>query len=465
MKDTSEILNKRSIWAITTILVVIIIFLGVVDSANRVLDESQKATLINNQIEQSLQDFSDIFNKAEKKTSELNNIVTAITEGPSEFRDIKRLNHIFNSHISRAAKYLLKNSLNGQGLWFQCNNELVPNNYSGLWIIKEKNKYKSIPENTRKLSESNDPYYFQAIKAKSRIWSNVYKDKDIKIAMITTAEPLYKNGVLLGVGGVDLPIENIKQILDKIKSKYKDSELFLLDRNGHLISSTDKITPNKLKNLAAWRLITLNNKNTTIYYNQDNYSRVAIIDKLANGGHIIITIPNYLNKDFKYLIIAIYIIFLILITSLVFSFISRNKTIQANKKLERDLKERKILEKEIQKSAIEKKTILNSLSEIVAFIDTDFKFKWVNKLDCDLFGLNENEIIGCFCYKIRHHSDKPHSLCPVAKAMETGLPQQAEVDIYNGKIFLIGANPVFDENKNIIGIVETALDITDRKKA
>ena len=113
----------------------------------------------------------------------------------------------------------------------------------------------------------------------------------------------------------------------------------------------------------------------------------------------------------------------------------------------RDITEHKRLEDKIKESETEKNIILNSLSEIVAFIDTDFKFKWVNKLGCDAFGMDESKMVGSFCYQVRHHSDEPHEICPVAKAMQTGLPQEAEVDIYNGRILLVLANPVFDENK------------------
>ena len=571
MKKTQNLLNKKYIWVITPVIVIIVIvFLCLINSANSILIESKKAAVLNEQILQSTNEFDEIFSKAEYPVSSLNSMVSAMMEKPAELKDIKILKHIFNVHINPLAKYLLGNTPYGQGIWFIPNQKTVQNNYQGLWVIKKNNKFENIPDTGRKFTEKDDPYYFKAIKAKSRIWSDIYQDPDIKVSMITIAEPVYKEGILLGVGGIDISLDNIKGLLSKIKAQYKSSEVFLLDQTGYLISSTDKITPDISKNINSRIFNKKNNKNLTIYYNENNLSKVAHITRLATGDYLLITVPNSINGDFAYLGIAVYLIFIMLVIALFIAF-------KGNKKLEyetallngllnsmpdviyfkdkdgvylgcnnaytdfigiskeniigktdydlypkniadlfrendlalmnsdeskysegwvkypderkillstvkaplynlqneligilfggRDVTEHKRLEDKIKESETEKNIILNSLSEIVAFIDTDFKFKWVNKLGCDAFGMKESEMIGSLCYQVRHHSDEHHAMCPVAKAMQTGLPQEAEVDIYNGRILLVLANPVFDENNKLVGVVETALDITDRKKA
>ena len=408
MKKLQNLLNKKFIWIITTVIVIIVIvFLCLISSANNILIESEKAAVLNEQILQSINEFNDIFSKAEYPVSALNSMVSAMMEKPAELKDIKRLKHVFNVHINPIAKYLLENTPYGQGIWFVPDQKIVQDNYQGLWVIKKNNKYINIPDNGRKFTEKDDPYYFQAIKVKSLIWSDIYQDPDIKVSMITIAEPVYKDGILLGVGGIDISLDNINKLLSKIKAQYKSSEVFLIDQTGYLISSTDKITPDISKNINSWIFNKKNNKNSTIYYNENNLSKVAHITKLATGDYLLITVPNSINGDFAYLVIAIYLIFIMLVIALFIAF-------RSNKKLEH---ETALLN-----------GLLNSMPDVIYFKDKEGIYLGCNQAYTDFIGIAKENIIGKTDYDLY-----PKSIADLFRENDLVLMNSGESKYSEGK--------------------------------
>lgn len=77
------------------------------------------------------------------------------------------------------------------------------------------------------------------------------------------------------------------------------------------------------------------------------------------------------------------------------------------------------------------------------------------------------------CYSLTHHSKEPCTgkcECPLQKAKETKKPVEVEHLHYDkdGKLmvfFIVHAFPVFDARGNVVQIIESNIDITERKKA
>jgi PAS domain S-box-containing protein len=136
-----------------------------------------------------------------------------------------------------------------------------------------------------------------------------------------------------------------------------------------------------------------------------------------------------------------------------------------------DITERKRAEQELQKSEHEKTLVLNNASEIIAYHDTDHNLKWANRAYLDATGSSLQEIKGKKCY----HAwglDRLCNECPVRMAIETGEVQSSELIPQNQShwpadqgAWAINAAPVKDASGNIIGAIEIAHDITERKRA
>ncbi len=120
--------------------------------------------------------------------------------------------------------------------------------------------------------------------------------------------------------------------------------------------------------------------------------------------------------------------------------------------------EETLLKKE--KSEKEKEFILNSVTENVSFHDKDLRIIWANKSVIKSSGLPADQIIGRQCHTIWHDSEQACSNCPVAKCLKTGKSHELKRASGDGKHLLIKGFPVFDDDGEIIGVVEVSKDIT-----
>lgn len=129
--------------------------------------------------------------------------------------------------------------------------------------------------------------------------------------------------------------------------------------------------------------------------------------------------------------------------------------------------EYEMYDKEIQlrKSEREKRNILNSTSELVAFQDKDHKIIWANKAAGESVGKSSEELEGLKCYEIWNDKDEPCENCPVEKAIKTDELERGDMRTKDGRYWSIVANPVKDKEGDVEGIVKVCLDLTKRKEA
>jgi len=149
--------------------------------------------------------------------------------------------------------------------------------------------------------------------------------------------------------------------------------------------------------------------------------------------------------------------------------ISTNGAVCAGQKLVfcvcRDITERKQMEEVLRKTEQEKAVILNSMSEIVVYQDTDMKVLWINRVAGESVGVALEQLAGRHCYEIWHQRSQPCVGCPVVRVRETGQPQEAEMTTPDGRVWFVRGYPIQDANGGLAGIVEVTRDITERKRA
>jgi PAS domain S-box-containing protein len=109
------------------------------------------------------------------------------------------------------------------------------------------------------------------------------------------------------------------------------------------------------------------------------------------------------------------------------------------------------------------RTVLNNMTELVLYQNPKNKIIWASKSASDSVNLTAEELKGRLCYEVWHKRSEPCIGCPVLKAIETGEAQQSEMRSPDGKTWLVRGAPVLDQNGNIIGAIETTLNITERK--
>ena len=130
----------------------------------------------------------------------------------------------------------------------------------------------------------------------------------------------------------------------------------------------------------------------------------------------------------------------------------------------RNITKRKLAEEQAKRLAEEWKVTFDSINDLVAIQDNDFNIVRVNKAVLDAFKKRPEEVIGKKCYEFFHNSNNPLPNCPFKKAKEQGkaITDEFYVPVLN-KTFEVSTSPIYDNEKNFIGVVHLAKDITEKK--
>jgi len=114
-----------------------------------------------------------------------------------------------------------------------------------------------------------------------------------------------------------------------------------------------------------------------------------------------------------------------------------------------------------------KNAILDAIGEGVSIIDEDMKIVWVNPIIEQWAGKLE-DIKGKNCYKVYQKRDTPCENCPSLKTFKSGKIEKARQYAYdtegNIKYFEFTSAPLEDELGRTIGVVELAVDLTEKIK-
>ncbi len=80
------------------------------------------------------------------------------------------------------------------------------------------------------------------------------------------------------------------------------------------------------------------------------------------------------------------------------------------------------------KPSIELQSIIDAQDNPFVLIDENYTIVSANKAYCETYGISEEDIVGCKCHKVSHHSDVPcHQNgedCPHKQVFDTGMPHQ-----------------------------------------
>ena len=126
---------------------------------------------------------------------------------------------------------------------------------------------------------------------------------------------------------------------------------------------------------------------------------------------------------------------------------------------------RKKIEDELQKTEIEKSVILESLLEHIIYQTTDNTIIWTNKAAADSVNTSPKELIGRKCYQVWNELEEPCEDCPVIKSLKSKKPEINEMKTPDGRVWRVAGYPVKDKDDKIVGVVESTLDITEKKMA
>lgn len=127
--------------------------------------------------------------------------------------------------------------------------------------------------------------------------------------------------------------------------------------------------------------------------------------------------------------------------------------------ISRDITAKKKAEFDLMKTIKEWKTTFDSVSDIVWILDKEFKIIRSNISTISILGKTPDEILGKNCWEAILGDPTPNANCPIGRMIKS-LKREVLRTKINDKILSITADPILDENNNLIGAVQTISDAT-----
>lgn len=129
------------------------------------------------------------------------------------------------------------------------------------------------------------------------------------------------------------------------------------------------------------------------------------------------------------------------------------------------LNEINLVEQELKAQEREKKVLLDSLNELVIFVNPQLNIIWANKAALEYMQISLEKAVGIY-FKATSEIDDPLSdNLQLEQIFVTGNKKSGEFTAKDGRVWFIQAIPVTGEDGRIIGVMETCRDITERKAA
>ena len=129
------------------------------------------------------------------------------------------------------------------------------------------------------------------------------------------------------------------------------------------------------------------------------------------------------------------------------------------------LNEIDLAEQELKAQEREKKVLLDSLNELVIFVNPQLNIIWANKAALEYMQISLEKAVGIY-FKATSGIDDPLSdNLQLEQIFVTGNKKSGEFTAKDGRVWFVQAIPVTGEDGRIIGVLETCRDITEGKAA
>ena len=138
---------------------------------------------------------------------------------------------------------------------------------------------------------------------------------------------------------------------------------------------------------------------------------------------------------------------------------------ESNQLLRREIEKRLWVEEALRRSEQEKSAILDGMSGVIVYLDTEMRVIWANRTACEAVRLQPHQLLGRFCYEVWHRRSEPCPNCPVPRTLQSGIPTESEVTSPGNGVWLVRSSLVYEKDEKVVGVVIAGLDITEKKRA
>lgn len=191
---------------------------------------------------------------AKEKSNELNNYLSGVERGvdtaelyirenfdKARFINDKEYQKTFTDEIAKRCNEIGKVIGNVETIYFRPVIETYGNDTGFFMTSDSKGDFirVELTDITRyaKTDREHVAWYYEPLESGEPIWLEPYYNKNINVYMISYVIPLYIDGEIMGIIGMDINMAAIHEIVDSIT--YKNGYGFLLDDRGDIIYHKD----------------------------------------------------------------------------------------------------------------------------------------------------------------------------------------------------------------------------------
>lgn len=291
----------------------------------------------------------------EEKAQELNNILGRI-EQSTEVMAVLSVNHLdsfanladdayrqaYIEHLCNAGYDIAENTDGSIGIYLRLAPEIAGPTEGFYWLINDETGKLKLEENTNITQYPREDtehvgWYYEPVEAGCAIWMDPYENQNINRIIVSYAKPIYKDGQLIGIVGMDVDWTYICDMIDDIKL-YETGYAFLADEEFNIAYSKEFEPGTSVKGFSdefnQMELAELVRSNRVFDLSFDGHAKTVAFTTLSNGKIMAVIAPRAeINEGFNALVSRIAGI--VIITTAIFVFV----TIQIAKTIIRPLRE------------------------------------------------------------------------------------------------------------------------------
>lgn len=130
-----------------------------------------------------------------------------------------------------------------------------------------------------------------------------------------------------------------------------------------------------------------------------------------------------------------------------------------------DITERKRQEKAIIRASKEWRRTFDSVPDLVALLDTEYRISRLNKAMARRLGTIPQKLVGRRCYEVIHGTSAPPDYCPHSRLLRSGKDEGSEIKVERlGGLFEVRTTPVHNDTGELVGSVHIMRDITEHRR-
>lgn len=180
---------------------------------------------------------------------------------------------------------------------FNCEYTLPKSGFLMLYN-KESGGFDSLEPTDLSLYEKDDMehvgWYYIPIEEGKSVWMEPYYNKNLDIYMISYVIPVYKNGELLGVVGMDIDFEYIIKEVDSIRT-YETGHAFITNKECEILYSRHHESGVAIStmggDLEALNSLSLPEEKKLYSYRYQDADYQVMFQKMSNGMYLAVTAP------------------------------------------------------------------------------------------------------------------------------------------------------------------------------